>query len=140
MPLAPQKCSHMHSSLEQIPSAQIFTPTWVVSEITSLNRCAGLLRMECGLPCVCLEVLSFSLFPPGKGMNHTNTYHNIQRWYLGRVLLQHPMFWIGKACDGVADHQMLACWPLGKCCMLSGVLFTKEIKNVYNFLCQPAGG
>ena len=37
VPLAPQKCSCMCSLHEQSPSAQIFKPTQVVSEITSLS-------------------------------------------------------------------------------------------------------
>ena len=66
-------------------------------------------------------------------MDCTATHYNVPRWYLGRVLLQHPVFWIGKVCDGITAHLMSACWPLGICHMFSGVLFTKEIDLCMSF-------
>ena len=65
-------------------------------------------------------------------MDCLTTCHGVPRWYLGRVLLYHTVFWNGKVCDGIADCQVLTSQLLGKCHTFSSVLFIKEID-----LCIP---
>ena len=132
MLLAPQKCSCMCSPHEQSSSVQIFKPTRVVSEITSLIRCPVLLGMDCILPHPSLEVLSlssFSSFPQGT------------EWIaLVLIMMSQYGIWAESSsntqCLGLAKCvmalQTIRCWPVS--CLenvICLVVFFPQKKSIF---------
>ena len=126
----------MKYSLHSFLSA--FSPTWVVSRMTSLDRWPDCLVMGLVPPHLLWEDLQVSTFPQGMGWVSV-TDHGIPQWYLGRVL-QHMVPCTSEVCDGFAHCQVLACQQHWICHTFAAVSLQKETIFVQLFvlaICWP---